>query len=105
MARVHNIEDREGFRVILLDDSTKYTTIRDFKEEKEQIENGDFIAVWGTCKTASKFENVLQIFNVLIYVEIQQVVSCETSFLKLDIVLCGCLQNGFLFYFYLCLLS
>jgi len=54
VGRIENLEDREGFRAILFDDSTGYRVIRDYKETQDQtkIKQGDYVSVFGSCKVA-----------------------------------------------------
>ena len=56
VGRIENLEDREGFRAVLFDDNTKYRVIRDYKENEDQtqLSKGDFVAIYGSCKIASK---------------------------------------------------
>ena len=56
VGQIENIEDREGFRAILFDDTTGYRVIRDYKEPEDQakLSKGDFVRVYGSCKIASK---------------------------------------------------
>merc|ERR1712168_252382 len=54
VGRVENIEDREGFRALLFDDSTGFRVIRDYKEKEDQthLSRGDYVRVFGSCKVA-----------------------------------------------------
>lgn len=54
VGQIENLEDREGFRAILFDDTTGYRVIRDYKEPEDQakLSKGDFVRVYGSCKIA-----------------------------------------------------
>ena len=56
VGRIENLEDREGFRAVLFDDNTGYRVIRDYKEQEYQtkLTKGDYVAIYGSCKIASK---------------------------------------------------
>jgi len=54
VGRIENLEDREGFRAVLFDDTTGYRIIRDYKEKEDQTDltKGDYVRVYGSCKIA-----------------------------------------------------
>ena len=56
VGRIENLEDREGFRAILFDDTTGFRVIRDYKEKEDQtfLQKGDYVRIFGSCKIASK---------------------------------------------------
>ena len=56
VGRIENLEEREGFRAILFDDTTGFRVIRDYKEKEDQtdLSKGDYVRIFGSCKIASK---------------------------------------------------
>ena len=57
VGRVQEIEPREGFKAILIDDTSAFLTVRDYKDEREgsrMFNEGDYVRIYGTCKKASK---------------------------------------------------
>jgi len=51
---VKELEDREGYKAILVDDCSQYTVIRDYKEGGNDLKIGDFIRAYGSVRKNSK---------------------------------------------------
>ena len=57
VGRVHEIDDREGFRAVMIDDTPSFVVVRDYKEDREGnrvFHEGDYVRVFGTSKKSSK---------------------------------------------------
>ena len=55
---MHKIEEREGYKTVLIDDTSGFCVVRDFKEDREgdrAFKDGDYVRVFGVCKKGSKY--------------------------------------------------
>ena len=48
------IDEREGFRALLVDDSSGLIVLKDYKENKIPLERGDFIKAYGGMRKPSE---------------------------------------------------
>lgn len=49
------IADRDGYKGILVDDSSGLIVLKDYKEDREPLQIGDFIKAFGGMRKPSKF--------------------------------------------------
>jgi replication factor A2 len=74
IGRVQEIEAREGFKAILIDDTSAFLTIRDYKDEREgnkMFNEGDYVRIYGTCKKAKGGNGFL--FNAFEIIKLSEV--------------------------------
>ena len=53
--QVVEIADRDGYKGILVDDSSGLIVLKDYKEDREPLQIGDFIKAFGGMRKPSKF--------------------------------------------------